>query len=140
MLSRCAGRSLTPKPDYGHPLRLGTFLSPPNCSAQRPVELAQLSERLGYDFVAFQDYPHNSTWLNTWTLPGSKRLPQGRPGRPQEIAAACLFLAGPEATYTLTPASSSMAAGIHRLPRPTPVRMERTPRPHAKGARTSVHA
>ncbi|MFI6965785.1 hypothetical protein [Streptomyces sp. NPDC050255] len=56
-------------PDYGHPLWFGTFISPTNSPAQRPVEPAQLSERLGYDFDAFQDYPYNSTLLNTWTLP-----------------------------------------------------------------------
>ncbi|WP_030935542.1 LLM class flavin-dependent oxidoreductase [Streptomyces sp. NRRL B-24720] len=55
-------------PDYGHPLRFGTFISPTNSPAQRPVELAQLSERLGYDFVTFQDHPYNSTLLDTWTL------------------------------------------------------------------------
>lgn len=27
------------------------------------------------------------------------RIPQRRPGRPEEVAAACLFLAGPEASY-----------------------------------------
>ncbi|MFI6864821.1 LLM class flavin-dependent oxidoreductase [Streptomyces sp. NPDC050421] len=55
-------------PDYGHPLRFGTFISPTNCPVQRPVELAQLSERLGYDFVDFQDHSYNSTLLDTWTL------------------------------------------------------------------------
>ena len=51
-------------PDYGHPLRFATFISP----AHRPVELAQLSERLGFDFVTFQDHPYLSTFLDTWTL------------------------------------------------------------------------
>lgn len=69
MFTRGAGRSLLPLPDYGHPLRFGTFASPANSPAQRPVEPAQFSERLGYDFVTFQDHPYNSTLLNTWTLP-----------------------------------------------------------------------
>jgi len=55
-------------PDYGHPLRFGTFISPTNSPAHRPVELAQLSERLGFDLVTFQDHPYLSNFLDTWTL------------------------------------------------------------------------
>ena len=55
-------------PDYGHPLRFATFISPTNSPAHRPVELAQLSERLGFDFVTFQDHPYQSSFLDTWTL------------------------------------------------------------------------
>ena len=55
-------------PDYGHPLRFGTFIAPTNSPAHRPVELAQLSERLGFDFVTFQDHPYQSSYLDTWTL------------------------------------------------------------------------
>ncbi len=55
-------------PDYGHPLRFATFISPANSPAHRPVELAQLSERLGFDFVTFQDHPYQSSFLDTWTL------------------------------------------------------------------------
>jgi alkanesulfonate monooxygenase SsuD/methylene tetrahydromethanopterin reductase-like flavin-dependent oxidoreductase (luciferase family) len=55
-------------PDYGHPLRFATFIAPANSPADRPVELAQLSERLGFDFVTFQDHPYQSSFLDTWTL------------------------------------------------------------------------
>ena len=55
-------------PDYGHPLRFGTFIGPTNSPPSRPVELAQLSERLGFDFVTFQDHPYQSSFLDTWTL------------------------------------------------------------------------
>jgi alkanesulfonate monooxygenase SsuD/methylene tetrahydromethanopterin reductase-like flavin-dependent oxidoreductase (luciferase family) len=55
-------------PDYGHPLRFATFIGPTNSPPNRPVELAQLSERLGYDFVTFQDHPYQSSFLDTWTL------------------------------------------------------------------------
>ena len=55
-------------PDYGHPLRFATFISPTNSPAPRPVELAQLSERLGFDLVTFQDHPYRSDFLDTWTL------------------------------------------------------------------------
>lgn len=55
-------------PDYGHPLRFATFIAPINSPAHRPVELAQLSERLGFDFVTFQDHPYQSSFLDTWTL------------------------------------------------------------------------
>ncbi len=30
-------------PDYGHPIRFGTFITPVNAPADRPVELAVLS-------------------------------------------------------------------------------------------------
>jgi alkanesulfonate monooxygenase SsuD/methylene tetrahydromethanopterin reductase-like flavin-dependent oxidoreductase (luciferase family) len=55
-------------PDYGHPVRFGTFISPTNSPAHRPVELSQLSERLGFDLVTFQDHPYLSNFLDTWTL------------------------------------------------------------------------
>jgi alkanesulfonate monooxygenase SsuD/methylene tetrahydromethanopterin reductase-like flavin-dependent oxidoreductase (luciferase family) len=55
-------------PDYGHPLCFGTFIGPTNSPPSRPVELAQLSERLGFDFVTFQDHPYQSSFLDTWTL------------------------------------------------------------------------
>ncbi len=55
-------------PDYGHPLRFGTFIGPTSSPPSRPVELAQLSERLGFDFVTFQDHPYQSSYLDTWTL------------------------------------------------------------------------
>lgn len=54
--------------DYGHPLRFGTFIDPTNSPADRPLELAQLSERLGFDLVTFQDHPYNAGFLDTWTL------------------------------------------------------------------------
>lgn len=55
-------------PDYGHPLHFATFIGPTNSPPNRPVELAQLSERLGFDFVTFQDHPYQSSFLDTWTL------------------------------------------------------------------------
>ena len=55
-------------PDYGHPLRFATFIGPTNSPPSRPVQLAQLSERLGFDFVTFQDHPYQSSYLDTWTL------------------------------------------------------------------------
>lgn len=55
-------------PDYGHPLRFGTFITPTNADPQRPVELAELSERLGYDLVTFQDHPYQPRFHDTWTL------------------------------------------------------------------------
>jgi len=54
--------------DYGHHLRFATFISPANSPTHRPVELAQLSERLGFDFVTFQDHPYKADFLDTWTL------------------------------------------------------------------------
>ena len=55
-------------PDYGHPIRFGTFVTPVNAPAERPVELAVLSEQLGFDLVTFQDHPYQPSFLDTWTL------------------------------------------------------------------------
>ncbi|WP_244928989.1 LLM class flavin-dependent oxidoreductase [Nocardioides sp. W7] len=55
-------------PDYGHPLRFGSFITPAAASPGRPVELAVLSEELGYDLATFQDHPYQPSFLDTWTL------------------------------------------------------------------------
>ncbi len=55
-------------PDYGHPLRFGTFITPAAAQPQAPVALAQLSEQLGYDLVTYQDHPYQASFLDTWTL------------------------------------------------------------------------
>ncbi|NMR20054.1 LLM class flavin-dependent oxidoreductase [Cellulomonas fimi] len=54
--------------DYGHPLLLGTFLTPTNDRPQAPVELARLSEDLDYDLVTFQDHPDQPRFHDAWTL------------------------------------------------------------------------
>ena len=54
--------------DYGHPLKLGTFITPTNAAPDVPVGLARLSEELGYDLVTFQDHPYQPRFLDTWTL------------------------------------------------------------------------
>ncbi|HEY0258375.1 MAG TPA: LLM class flavin-dependent oxidoreductase [Lacisediminihabitans sp.] len=55
-------------PDYGLPLQFGTFVAPVNRPPETPVELATLSERLGFDLVTFQDHPYQPAFLDTWTL------------------------------------------------------------------------
>ncbi|GHS87705.1 hypothetical protein AGMMS50218_10140 [Actinomycetota bacterium] len=55
-------------PDYGHPLRFGSFLTPVNQPAARAVGLARLSEDLGLDLVTFQDHPYQAAFHDTWTL------------------------------------------------------------------------
>jgi len=55
-------------PDYGHPLRFGTFVTPYNAPPLQPVLLAELSERLGYDLVTIQDHPYQPRFHDTWTL------------------------------------------------------------------------
>ena len=55
-------------PDYGHPLRFGSFITPVNAPAAQPVRLAVLSEELGFDLVTFQDHPYQASFLDTWTL------------------------------------------------------------------------
>ncbi|WP_367312950.1 LLM class flavin-dependent oxidoreductase [Demequina zhanjiangensis] len=54
--------------DYGHRLAFGTFVTPGNAQPHAPVALAQLSERLGYDLVTFQDHPYQPRFHDTWTL------------------------------------------------------------------------
>src|SRR6187431_3225142 len=55
-------------PDYGHPLQFGSFITPTNAPPQQAVQLAQLSEQLGFDLVTFQDHPYQPTFHDTWTL------------------------------------------------------------------------
>src|ERR1700685_2425802 len=55
-------------PDYGHPLRFGTFTQPSPAQPELTVTLAERSEQLGYDLVTFQDHPYQPSYLDTWTL------------------------------------------------------------------------
>jgi len=55
-------------PDYGHALEFGTFVTPVSNPPGRAVELALLSEQLGFDLVTFQDHPYQPAFLDTWTL------------------------------------------------------------------------
>ncbi|MGD0239922.1 MAG: LLM class flavin-dependent oxidoreductase [Streptosporangiaceae bacterium] len=55
-------------PDYGHPIRFGSFITPVNSPASAPERLAVLSEELGFDLVTFQDHPYQPSFLDTWTL------------------------------------------------------------------------
>lgn len=55
-------------PDYGHPLRFGTFITPTAARPDGPVALARLSEQFGFDLVTFQDHPYQASFLDTWTL------------------------------------------------------------------------
>lgn len=54
--------------DYGNPIQLGTFVTPTSQAPRQGVQLAQLSERLGYDLVTYQDHPYQPAFLDTWTL------------------------------------------------------------------------
>ncbi len=54
--------------DYGHTLEFGVFITPTADDPAAVVELARLSERLGYDLVTFQDHPYMADRLETWTL------------------------------------------------------------------------
>ena len=55
-------------PDYGLPLLFGTFVTPVNDPPEHAVDLAVLSEELGFDLVTFQDHPYQPSFLDTWTL------------------------------------------------------------------------
>ncbi|MFY7070528.1 LLM class flavin-dependent oxidoreductase [Nocardiopsis changdeensis] len=55
-------------PDYGHPLRFGTFITPSAGDPERAVALGELTEAAGLDLATFQDHPYNPGFLDTWTL------------------------------------------------------------------------
>ncbi|GAA1051985.1 LLM class flavin-dependent oxidoreductase [Dietzia natronolimnaea] len=55
-------------PDYLHPLRFGSFVTPITSAPQHPVDLALFSEELGLDLVTFQDHPYQAVFQDTWTL------------------------------------------------------------------------
>lgn len=54
--------------DYGHDLLFGTFTTPVAQPAMQAVELAQVADRAGLDFVTFQDHPYQAAFHDTWTL------------------------------------------------------------------------
>jgi alkanesulfonate monooxygenase SsuD/methylene tetrahydromethanopterin reductase-like flavin-dependent oxidoreductase (luciferase family) len=54
--------------DYGHALEFGTFITPLNDPPEFAVDLAVLSEHLGFDLVTFQDHPYQPRFHDTWTL------------------------------------------------------------------------
>lgn len=55
-------------PDYGHPLVLGTFLTPTAHEPAQAVRLAELTEAVGLDIATFQDHPYNADFLDTYML------------------------------------------------------------------------
>lgn len=63
-------------PDYGHPLRFGSFITPVNRPVDRAVDLAVHSEQVGLDLVTFQDQPNfHDTWtLLTWVAARTERI------------------------------------------------------------------
>lgn len=54
--------------DYGHEIEFGTFITPVNRPPRQAVELARLSERLGFELASFQDHPYQPAFHDTWTL------------------------------------------------------------------------
>ncbi len=59
-------RRMACMPDYGHDLRLGSFITPAARDAQDVVALAVRAETLGLDLVTFQDHPYQPRWLDTF--------------------------------------------------------------------------
>jgi hypothetical protein len=55
-------------PDYGHELAFGTFITPQSRRPGEVLALAQLTERVGFDLVSFQDHPYQPAFLDAWTL------------------------------------------------------------------------
>ena len=54
-------------PYYGHRLFFGTLLDPVADAPEDAVELARLSESLGYDAVVLRDEPNRADLLDAWT-------------------------------------------------------------------------
>lgn len=54
--------------DYGHELKFGTFITPTSRDPRGVVELAQHSDRLGFDLITFQDHPYQPALLDAWSL------------------------------------------------------------------------
>lgn len=54
--------------DDGQQLRFGTFITPTTADPDYVVELAVLSDRLGFDLVTFQDHPYQPALLDAWSL------------------------------------------------------------------------
>jgi len=52
--------------DYGQPVRFGAFVTPE--ATQRPLEIAQVADDLGFDVVGVQDHPYQRRFFDTWTL------------------------------------------------------------------------
>jgi alkanesulfonate monooxygenase SsuD/methylene tetrahydromethanopterin reductase-like flavin-dependent oxidoreductase (luciferase family) len=54
--------------DYGRPVEFGVFPTPDAARVHDVLALAQLAEREGLEFVAIQDHPYQSRFLDTWSL------------------------------------------------------------------------
>jgi alkanesulfonate monooxygenase SsuD/methylene tetrahydromethanopterin reductase-like flavin-dependent oxidoreductase (luciferase family) len=59
---------MEPMPDYGHEIRLGSFITPTAARADDVVALAVRADEIGLDLVTFQDHPYQPKFLDTWTL------------------------------------------------------------------------
>jgi alkanesulfonate monooxygenase SsuD/methylene tetrahydromethanopterin reductase-like flavin-dependent oxidoreductase (luciferase family) len=54
--------------DYGRPVQFGCFITPDATNPQRPLELAELVDRLGFELIGVQDHPYQRRFYDTWTL------------------------------------------------------------------------
>jgi alkanesulfonate monooxygenase SsuD/methylene tetrahydromethanopterin reductase-like flavin-dependent oxidoreductase (luciferase family) len=54
--------------DYGQPARFGVFLTPDATQPSRLLDLAILSDELGFELIGVQDHPYQRRFLDTWTL------------------------------------------------------------------------
>lgn len=54
--------------NFRHDLRFGTFITPSSKDPHGVVELAALSDRLGFDVITFQDHPYQPALLDAWSL------------------------------------------------------------------------
>lgn len=54
--------------DYGHDIQFGTFITPTSRDPYGVVDLAVLSDRLGFDLITFQDHPYQPALMDAWSL------------------------------------------------------------------------
>ncbi|PZG22766.1 LLM class flavin-dependent oxidoreductase [Nonomuraea aridisoli] len=110
--------------DYGHPLRFGVLLTPGEPAGPGALEdlmdLARLSEELGYDLVAFSGGPAQADpWtLASWAAGRTSRVrllaapaPDGNPAVLARAAASLDLLADGRVDLALAPARDAGAVG-----------------------------
>ncbi|MBF6440262.1 LLM class flavin-dependent oxidoreductase [Nocardia cyriacigeorgica] len=54
--------------DYGRDLQFGVFVNPAVANLGNTLEVAELADESGLDFIAVQDHPYQARFLDAWAL------------------------------------------------------------------------